>query len=61
MSTAASKRNSKKIDPQNKGRKIYITKRIWYYENDPFDEAAKQLLKGFDFSQIMDDKSGSEQ
>jgi hypothetical protein len=65
MSTATSKENSNKINPQNKGRKIYITKHIWYYENNPFykekTEAAKQLLKGLDWSQIMDDESGSEQ
>ncbi|HEY5744823.1 MAG TPA: hypothetical protein VIU12_01995 [Chryseolinea sp.] len=65
MGNTASKEKSEKISPQNKGRKIYIAKHVWYYENDPFDkektEAAKQLLKNLDFSQILDDKSVSEQ
>jgi hypothetical protein len=65
MSNTTPQEKSEKINPQNKGRKIYVTKRAWYYENDPFDkekvEAAKQLLVKLDFSQILNNADAGQQ
>ena len=47
------------------GEKIYVSKDIWFYENNPFDqekvEATRELFKDCDFSVVLANRAADEQ
>ena len=48
-----------------KGKKIYVAKDLWFYENNPFDkekvEATRELFKDCDFSVVLAKRDADKQ
>jgi hypothetical protein len=59
------KMKTKSAKKVGKGKRIYVTKDLWFYENNPFDkekvEATRELFKNCDFSVVLANRAADKQ